>query len=32
MHMFSLDHFDKKIEVNPAKEKHRAIKTAVSFI
>ena len=31
-HMFSLDSFDKMIEVNLSKEKHRAIKTAVSFI
>ena len=31
-HVFSLDSFDKMIEVNLSKEKHRAIKTAVSFI
>ena len=31
-HVFSLDSFDKMIEANLAKEKHRAIKTAVSFI
>jgi threonine dehydrogenase-like Zn-dependent dehydrogenase len=31
-HMFSLENFDKMIEVNLAKEKHRAVKTAVSFI
>ena len=31
-HTFSLDNFDKMIEVNLAKEKHEAIKTAVSFI
>jgi threonine dehydrogenase-like Zn-dependent dehydrogenase len=31
-HIFSLDNFDEMIEVNLAKEKHRAIKTAVSYI
>ena len=31
-HTFSLDNFDKMIEVNLAKEKHGAVKTAVSFI
>jgi threonine dehydrogenase-like Zn-dependent dehydrogenase len=31
-HTFSLDSFDKMIEVNLAKEKHGAVKTAVSFI
>jgi len=30
-HQFSLDNFDKMIEVNLDKTKHRAIKTAVSF-
>ena len=30
-HKFSLDHFSKMIEVNLAKEKHRAIKTVVAF-
>jgi threonine dehydrogenase-like Zn-dependent dehydrogenase len=31
-HMFSLECYDEMIEVNLAKEKHHAIKTAVSFI
>lgn len=31
-HIFSLDSFDKMIEVNLAKEKHGAIKTAVAFV
>jgi len=31
-HLFSLEDFAKMIEVNLAKEKHRAVKTAVSFI
>ena len=31
-HRFPLEKFDEMIEVNLAKEKHRAVKTAVSFI
>lgn len=31
-HTFSLDSFDEMIEVNLAKEKHGAVKTAVSFM
>jgi threonine dehydrogenase-like Zn-dependent dehydrogenase len=31
-HKFELDNFEEMIEVNLAKEKHRAIKTAVSFV
>jgi threonine dehydrogenase-like Zn-dependent dehydrogenase len=31
-HTFSLDRYDEMIEVNLAKEKHQAVKTAVSFV
>jgi (R,R)-butanediol dehydrogenase / meso-butanediol dehydrogenase / diacetyl reductase len=31
-HQFSLNNFEEMIEVNLAKEKHRAVKTAVSFV
>ncbi len=31
-HKFELDHFEDMIEVNLSKEKHRAIKTIVSFV